>query len=111
VPSTHCKGAGTDLAGNGLLPGFDLHREIELLTEAGLPLHAALWASARGPGAGAGGEPLTGRLVAGAPANVVLLHANAFEDISALSQIEAVILRGELYDRATLDAVLAGLDG
>lgn len=104
-------GAGTDLASNGLLPGFDLHREIELLTEAGLPPHAALWASARGPGAGAGGEPLTGRLVAGAPADVVLLHANAFDDIAALSQIEAVILRGELYDRATLDAVLAGLDG
>jgi hypothetical protein len=47
--------------------------------------------------------------IAGAPANLVFLHANAFDDIAALSQIEAVILRGELYDRATLDAVLDDL--
>jgi len=104
-------GAGTDLAGTGLLPGFDLHREIELLAEAGLPPRAAIWAAARGPGEGAGGQPLTGRLVAGAPADLVLLRANAFDDVAALSQIEAVILRGTYYDRAALDAVLADLEG
>ena len=103
-------GAGTDLADTGLLPGFDLHREIELLAEAGLPPHAALWTAARGPGANAGGHPLTGRLISGAPANLVLLRANAFDDVAALSQIEAVILRGEYYDRAALDAVLADLE-
>ena len=103
-------GAGTDLADTGLLPGFDLHREIELLAEAGLPPHAAIWASARGPGAGAGGHPLTGRLISGAPADLVLLRANAFEDVDALSEIEAVILRGKHYDRASLDAVLADLE-
>jgi imidazolonepropionase-like amidohydrolase len=103
-------GAGTDLAPTGLLPGFDLHREIELLTEAGLPPHAALWAAARGPGANAGGQPLTGRLIAGAPADLVLLRAHAFDDVAALSQIEAVILRGVHYDRAALDAVLADLE-
>lgn len=104
-------GAGTDLAGNGLLPGFDLHREIELLAKAGLPPHAALWAAARGPGANAGGQPLTGRLIAGAPADLVLLRANAFDDIAALSQVEAVILRGEHLDRKALDAVLTDLEG
>jgi imidazolonepropionase-like amidohydrolase len=104
-------GAGTDLADTGLLPGFDLHREIELLAEAGLPPHAALWASARGPGADAGGQPLTGRLIVGAPADLVLLRANAFDDVAALSQIAAVILHGVHYDRAALDAVLADLEG
>ena len=41
----------------------------------------------------------------------MLLRANAFDDVATVSQIEAVILRGEHYDRAALDAVLADLEG
>lgn len=102
-------GTGTDFAGPGILPGFDLHREIALLVEAGLLPQAALWASARGPGERAGAHPLTGQIVAGAPADLVLLRANAFEEIEALSSIEAVVLRGRLLDRAELDRVLSAL--
>lgn len=102
-------GAGTDLA-IGILPGFDLHAEIRLLSAAGLGPREALWTSVRGPGPAAGGDPLQGRLVPGAPADLVLLRENAFADLAALGTIEAVVLRGELLDRARLDRTLADLE-
>ena len=102
-------GAGTDFGVGGLVPGFALHREIELLVEAGLPEHAAIWASARGPGERAGADPLTGRIETGAPADLVLLRADPFAAIEGLGSIEAVIVGGRLVDRAELDWVLAEL--
>ena len=103
-------GAGTDLAAGGLVPGFDLHAEIRLLTRAGLSPAEALWASCRGPGARAGGDPLQGLLAAGAPADLVLLRQNAFESLDALDAIDAVVLRGELLARGRLDSILAQLE-
>ena len=102
-------GVGTDLAHTGVLPGFAVHREIELLVEAGLPPHAALWASVRGPGVEAGADSLTGRIATDAPPTLVLLRADPFEDVGALSEIEAVVLQGRLLDRPELDGVLASL--
>jgi imidazolonepropionase-like amidohydrolase len=102
-------GAGTDIAGPGLLPGFSLHAEVRLLAAAMTPA-AALRAATRGPGARAGGDPLQGRLVPGAPADLVLLGGNAFEDLAALEDIRAVVLRGRLLDRGELDRVLDGLE-
>ncbi|MDH3207835.1 MAG: amidohydrolase family protein [Gemmatimonadota bacterium] len=102
-------GTGTDFAGPGLVPGFSLRREVELLAEAGLPLHAALWAATSGPGVEQGADPLTGDIGVGAPADLVLLEANPFEDLGALSEIVGVGLRGRWLDRAELDRVLEGL--
>ena len=103
-------GAGTDL-GWGSLPGYDLHAEIRLLERSGLTPREALRASTRGPGPAAGGDALQGRLIEGAPADLLLLGADAFEDLAALDAIEGVVLRGDYLDRAALDAVLAGLEG
>lgn len=102
-------GAGTDLGPPGLVPGFALHRELELLVEAGLPAHAAIWASARGPGEGAGADPLTGRIEAGAPADLVLLREDPFAMIGAVRTIEAVVARGAVLERADLDRILEAL--
>lgn len=103
-------GAGTDVASPGLIPGFDLHAEIRLLARAGLTPAEALRAATRGPGENAGGDPLQGRLVEGAPADLVILRRNAFEDLAALDTIEAVILRGKLLSRVDLDRVLRELE-
>ncbi len=103
-------GAGTDLSSTGLLPGFDLHAEVRLLARAGLTPREALRAATRGPGVAAGGDPLQGRLVAGAPADLVVLGADAFADLAALDTIAGVVLRGRYLDRRELDAVLASLD-
>ena len=104
-------GAGTDMGPPGLVPGFALHRELELLVEAGLPAHAAIWAAARGPGEGAGAHPLTGRIEAGAPADLVILSEDPFAMIGAVRSIEAVVLRGEVLERVELDRILEVLAG
>jgi imidazolonepropionase-like amidohydrolase len=103
-------GAGTDIAAAGLVPGFDLHTELRLLVTAGLSPQRALGTSTRGPGTDAGGDPLDGRLAAGAPADLVLFRANPFNSLGAFDKIEAVILRGRHLDRATLDGVLRDLE-
>jgi len=102
-------GVGTDL-GVGILPGYDLHREIELFAGAGLTPRQALEAATRGPGTRFGADSLTGRLVEGAPADLVLLRGNAFDDLSALRTIEAVILNGRLLNRGSLDQTLGDLE-
>ena len=40
----------------------------------------------------------------------MLLRENAFDDLSALSAIEAVVLRGRYLDRGDLDGILASLE-
>jgi len=39
----------------------------------------------------------------------VLLERNPLQDITATSSIDTVVLRGTVYDRAALDAMLAGI--
>lgn len=102
-------GTGTDFAGPGVVPGFSVHEEVALLVAAGLPAHAAIHAATRGPGSDAGAHPLTGRIEVGAPADLLLVSENPFNDISALRDLGGVIARGRWLDRAALDDVLLEL--
>ena len=102
-------GTGTDFAGATIAPGFSLREEIRLLAEAGIPNHAAIWAAVRGPGESVTNDPLIGRVAPGAPADLVLLREDPFEDVDAVSAIEAVVLRGRLIERAELDRTLEDL--
>ncbi len=101
-------GAGTDFSGPGVLPGKDLHRELELFVEAGLLPREALLTATRGPGGEAGGDARQGRLVEGAPADLVLLRRDPFESVEALGEIEAVVLRGRLIERREIDGIFEG---
>ncbi len=103
-------GAGTDIGAPGLVPGFDLHAELRLLADAGLSPRRALGTATRGPGIEAGGDPLDGRLVAGAPADLVIFRGNPFDSLDALDEIEAVVLRGRYLDCTALDGVLRRLE-
>ena len=48
-----------------------------------------------------------GTLEAGKSAELVLLNANPLDDIRNTRNINAVVTRGELLDRATLDDMLS----
>ena len=48
-----------------------------------------------------------GVIKAGARADLVLLNANPLTDIQAVRAIDTVVLAGTIYDRASLDAMLA----
>jgi hypothetical protein len=87
--------------------GFALHRELEALVAVGLSPGEALQTATINPARFAGLEEEVGRVATGYAADLILLDANPLQDIRNTSRINAVILRGQLLDRAALDAMLA----
>ena len=87
--------------------GFSLHRELEALVAVGLSPAEALQTATINPARFAGLERQVGRVATGYAADLVLLDANPLQDIRNTTRIDSVILRGQLLDRAALDAMLA----
>jgi Amidohydrolase family len=99
--------AGTDGPGIGTLaPGFGLHRELELLVAAGLTPMDALRAATFNAAAALGQEKNLGVVEAEKLADIVLVRADPRVNIAHAGQVEAVVLRGQLFDRKQLDAML-----
>ena len=96
---------GTDLADGRIFPGFSVHEELALLVQAGFTPNDAIQAATRLPA-----ELLrlrdAGTIEQGKRADLVLLSANPLDDIRNTTKIEAVVLRGQLLNRARLDALL-----
>lgn len=86
--------AGSDAACEGTIPGFSLHRELELLTGSGLSSLGALRAATLEPARYLGREDELGRLEVGFEADIVLLKGNPLEDIGNTRLIHAVIING-----------------
>ena len=100
--------AGTDANGaDGVIPGFSLHDELESLHNSGLTnaqvLHAATLAPAKWMQSNAG------KIEEGYRADLVLLKENPLEDIRNTRTINAVIVNGELLNRALLDTILLSI--
>ena len=94
--------AGTDGTTTGLFLGEGLHRELELLVDAGLtPLEAI--ASATGNAARLlADEDEWGTIRAGRRADILLVRGRPDLDISTTRNIETVIQRGRIVDRESL---------
>jgi imidazolonepropionase-like amidohydrolase len=98
--------AGTDVPVLPLVPGFALHRELDLLVEGGLSPLQALQAATRNAAAAAGKLDDAGTIEKGKRADLVLLDADPLVDIGNTRRIRAVITRGRLLDRTTIDRLL-----
>lgn len=99
--------AGTDASDTMIVPGFSLHRELELLVEAGLSPMDALRSATSLPAKYLGVDRLNGGISAGKEADLVLLGADPLEDVRNTRSIEAVLSNGRLFDRTALDSLLA----
>ncbi len=107
--------AGSDAPNPGTAQGVSLHRELQLLVEAGLSEAEALAAASTLP---AEHFDLAGRgqVAEGQRADLVLVNGNPLEDISATLAIEAVFKNGHRVERvlgegshaAALDSDLFG---
>jgi imidazolonepropionase-like amidohydrolase len=84
---------GSDFGGSPGRAG-QLAWEVELLVDAGLPPKDAL-AAATWRGGEVAGEPTAGRIEAGMPADLVLVHGDPLSDPHALWRVWAVFQRGE----------------
>jgi imidazolonepropionase-like amidohydrolase len=87
-------------------PGIGLHQELSVFVRAGLTPLQALQAATINGAEFMGRAATHGSLAAGKAADLVLLNANPLDDIEATQRIDAVVLRGEFYSRAELDAML-----
>jgi Amidohydrolase family len=98
---------GTDGPGIGhLAPGFGLHRELELLVMAGLTPSEAIRAATFEAAAALGHEKDLGAVAEGRLADLVIVRADPRASIAHMTQIEAVVLRGQFLDRAKLNTML-----
>lgn len=90
---------GTDAGNPGLFQGYSLHRELVLLTEAGLSPWDVLRATTTRAG------DFLGRSIGVQPgdlANLVVLEASPIEDIRHTQRIRRVIHHGQVIDRDAL---------
>ncbi|WP_420615371.1 amidohydrolase family protein [Candidatus Palauibacter sp.] len=95
------------MAGTDTPPlGFALHRELEELVAAGLSPYEALRSATVNPARFLGREEGAGMVVAGSPADLVLLEGNPLQAIGSTRRIAGVVRRGEWFDRTALDAML-----
>ncbi|MGA9246700.1 MAG: amidohydrolase family protein [Candidatus Acidiferrales bacterium] len=102
--------AGTDTLNPYCFPGFSLHDELGLLVKAGLSPMEALQAATLNPARFMGKEKDFGTVETGKIADLVLLDANPLNDIANTKRIDAVVLGGKLFPRASLDGMLAKVE-
>jgi imidazolonepropionase-like amidohydrolase len=98
--------AGSDASGAGWeVPGFALHQEFDLLSEAGLPPLRVLQMATLDAAEFLGTTATMGTVEEGKDADLVLLGANPVESAEALHDVQAVVRAGRYYDRGDLDAI------
>lgn len=103
--------AGTD-AGflPGIVPGQDLHRELELLVEAGLSPFEPLETATRNPGAFLEPQEPFGTVEVGTRADLMLLGANPLSDIGSVRSVVGIVSRGRYYSGTDLAGMLASVE-
>jgi imidazolonepropionase-like amidohydrolase len=99
---------GTDVAVALMYPGFSLRDELGYFVDKiGMTPLEALVSATRAAAEFSGMLDSLGTIEPGKLADLVLLDADPLADIRNVGRIDAVITRGELYDRAKLSALLA----
>lgn len=97
--------AGSDTYGL-FLPGFSLHRELELICDAGLSPYESLKTATVHPARYLNKASVMGTIAEGKQANLVLLRKNPLNDIKNTKTIEGVMIHGKWLSRETLDTML-----
>jgi imidazolonepropionase-like amidohydrolase len=102
--------AGSDVAVLNIFPGASLHEELRLLVDSvGMSPMEALESATRKPAEWLRLGDSVGTIETGKVADLVLLDANPLDDITNTRQIAAVVLRGRLFQRRDLEALLAAV--
>ncbi len=98
---------GTDTSSEPwVFAGSSVHDEMALFVEAGLSPLEALQAATLRPLQYAKRARSGRAIAAGEVADLVLLNADPRIDIASTRKIRAVVMRGQLFDRDTLDGLL-----
>ena len=101
--------AGTDAGTSGIITGFSLHDELELLVDAGLTNKEALISATRLPATWLEIDDKIGTVEVGKFADLVLLDANPLNDINNTRKIFGVFVNGRWIDKIKIDKMLSDL--
>lgn len=101
--------AGTDAGSSGVIWGFSLHDELELLVAAGLTPGEALTSATRLPAAWLGIDSVVGTVETGKFADLILLDANPLNDIKNIRKIAGVFVNGRWLDKSEISDMLSSL--
>jgi hypothetical protein len=96
---------GSDTYGM-VIVGFSLHREFDLLQQAGMRPYDILIASTVNPARFLDMYSQEGTISEGKNADLVLLNKNPLADIKHTKTIAGVFLKGKWFDRPKLDSML-----
>lgn len=113
MAALHRAGAGillcTDAAQSYHIPGFATHEELKLLVESGLSPYEALAAGTHRAAIAMGKQAEFGTIAEGMRADLLLLEADPFLDVTNAERRAGVMLRGRWMSEADLQAMLDGL--
>jgi imidazolonepropionase-like amidohydrolase len=113
IRALHAKGVpiltGTDTGTEGALP-MHIHREIELLVDAGFSPFEALSAATKNARLSInrmGMDDIFGEIAVGYRADIIMLAENPLEDVRATRQRLGVMSRGRWYTQNELDRLVS----
>ena len=94
------------VAGTDNLPGFTLHRELELYVEAGIANADVLRIATINAARVVGADHAIGRIAPGYAADLIALDGNPLDDINALRRVAMTLTGKRLYQPAALHHAL-----
>jgi Amidohydrolase family len=113
IRALHAGGAGLLLGSDAPqiynVPGFSIHRELELLVAAGLTPYQALETGTRNVARFFGTSDQTGTVEVGKRADLILLESNPLADIRNTTRRAGVMLRGRWLPQAEIQKRLAAI--
>ena len=89
------------------LAGFDLHRELELYVQAGIPSNKVLQLATYGTAVYTGKDNQYGSIQEGKLADIILVEGDPVEDITNLLRTKLIISQGKMYDPAKLYSAIS----
>jgi imidazolonepropionase-like amidohydrolase len=102
--------AGSDAAVLNIFPGLSLHQELLVFVDSvGMTPAEAIASATVRPAQWLGIADSVGTIEVGKVADLVLLEGNPLQDIANTRRVSAVVLRGRLFDRQELDALMAAV--
>jgi imidazolonepropionase-like amidohydrolase len=101
---------GTDAPQQFSVPGFSLHRELQVMSQAGLSNYDILKSGTYNVGLYFKDKDAFGTIENGKRADLVLVDANPLDDIANLTRRSGVMVRGRWLSAEQIRAGLAAIE-